>query len=79
MSMHHTDPVLVRTISDGCPLGESVDCVKEMRTDDVLVGLKGAIGRYRVRIDFVSPLTVARFIDEIILPASLLQLEITSR
>jgi hypothetical protein len=52
-------------------LRKSLYCIKEARSEDVLVRLKGAVWCYRVRVDFTSPLIIARLVYEIVLEASL--------
>jgi hypothetical protein len=64
------------TIRDWRALREPVYGLKEAWAEDVLVRLIGAIGCDRVRVDFSSPLVVARLVYEIILAADLFQLHI---
>jgi hypothetical protein len=76
MQYYHCSSALFHTISDRRSLRKSLYCIKEVRSEDVLVRLKGAVWCYRVWVDFTSPLIVARLVYEIILEASLFQLRI---
>jgi hypothetical protein len=69
----HLSQHFLRTISDGCPLRESFYRLKEARSKDILVRLKGTIRCYRVRVDFASPLVVTSLVYEVVLQTNIFQ------